>query len=357
MAKRKDAPGNSDLNYARAQKKDDFFTLYEDIAAEVEAYVAFDPDVFRGKTVLCPCDDPASSNFTKYFTDHFARLGLRRLISTTVAPTAPTGQMSLFPAEAARGHGKLGTLDADGARAAALVGDGDFRSPEVTDLLRGADVVVTNPPFSQFRDFLKWIMDAGKQFLIIGSINAATFKEVFPLIRDDRIWLGATIHSGDRKFYVPEDYPLRAAGCGVDETGRPFIRVNGVRWFTNLDHAGRHAFLPLRPMAENLAQNEKLRRVLRQSYGAEDYPRFTHYRVLEVPVTEAIPSDYDGAMAVPVTFLDKYNPEQFEIVSANDYRADASVPLKSHGLIKDKEAAVGDKTTYVRICIRRRART
>ncbi len=335
---------NASLSAAKSAKNDEFYTQYSDIEAEMNAYVEYDPDVFRGKTILLPCDDPEWSNFTKYFAANFDRFGLKKLISTSYAKSAGNKQLSLFEMssplfdeELHETRGKLFTLsrDKDGSGSidtddiefsGYLDGDGDFRSVEVTKLRDEADIIITNPPFSLFREFLAWIIDAGKQFVIIGNVNAITYKEVFPLIKDNKVWLGYSIHSGDRKFNVPDDYPLEAAGCGVDENGRKYIRVKGVRWFTNIDHGGRHEALQLDTMAHNLKFNKSLRKKLETSYGVTDYPYYDNYEAIEVPFTECIPSDYDGVMGVPITFLDKYNPVQFEILGATQRGCHDLVP-------------------------------
>ena len=324
--------GNTNLRAAKKAKNDEFYTQYSDIEAEMNAYVEFNPDVFRGKTILLPCDDPEWSNFTKYFAANFERFGLKKLISTSYAKSAGNKQLTLFEQESPLydagkhdTHGKLFTLthDKDGSGrvdtddiefSGYLEGDGDFRSEEVKRLRDEADVIITNPPFSLFREFLAWIMVAGKQFVILGNMNAITYKEVFPLLKDDKIWLGYSIHSGDRKFNVPDDYPLEAAGCGVDNDGKKFIRVKGVRWFTNIDHGLRHQPLLLDTMAHNLKFNKKLKKKLENNYSKLEYPHYDNYDAIEVPYTECIPSDYDGMMGVPITFMDKYDPEQFEII-------------------------------------------
>lgn len=312
---------NSGLGSARIAKNDEFYTQYSDIAAEMNAYVEFNPDVFRDKTVLLPCDDPEWSNFTKYFSANFERFGLKKLISTSYAKSAGSRQLTLFEKESPlydadlhKTRGKLFTLTRDVDFSGYLDGDGDFRSAEVTKLRDEADIIITNPPFSKFRDFLAWIMDAGKRFIIIGNINAITYKEVFPLLRDNAIWLGYSIHSGDRKFNVPDDYSLDAAGCGIDPDGKKFIRVKGVRWFTNIDYGLRRVVMPLDTMAHNLKFNKKLRKKLEADYGVVEYQTFDNYDAIEIPFSECIPSDYDGIMGVPITFMDKYSPEQFEII-------------------------------------------
>ena len=323
---------NSNLSAAKRAKNDEFYTQYGDIEAEMNAYVEFNPDVFRGKTVLLPCDDPEWSNFTKYFASNFTRFGLKKLISTSYAKSAGSAMLTdietgspLFDAGKHGECGKLFVLEADADRSGAvdmddvqfygyLDGDGDFRSEEVKALRDEADIVVTNPPFSLFREFIAWLMEAEKQFVIIGNLNAITYKEFFPLLKDNKVWIGSSIHSGDRKFYVPDDYSLNAAGCGVDADGRRFIRVKGVRWYTNIDFGERHKDLLLDTMEHNLKFNKKLRKKLEKDFGAVEYPHYDNYDAIEISFTDAIPSDYDGVMGVPITFLDKYNPDQFEII-------------------------------------------
>lgn len=325
----------------------------------MNSYLEYDPNVFRGKTVLLPCDDPESSNFTRFFAAKFEELGLKKLISTSYAPDSKKMKLlerpTLFETEApqfditkAYTKGKIfilskdvtddGKINIDDLQWKYLEGDGDFRSKEVTKFRDEADIIITNPPFSLFRKFLAWIIEADKKFIIIGNMNAITYKETFPLIKDNKMWLGYSIHSGDREFQVPNEYPLAAAGWRIDDNGRKFIRVKGVRWFTNIDHGRRHQPLSLMTMSDNLrySKHKELR-------GKAGYDHYDNYDAIEVPYTDAIPSDYDGVMGVPISFLDKYCPEQFEIVNANDYRKTLDVPVKAHGLIKDKEASI---TTY-----------
>lgn len=298
---------NADLHSAKAGKNDEFYTQLADIELEMGAYLVHNPDVFRGKTILLPCDDPEWSNFTRYFLLNFTRLGLKRLIST--AKTADKGKILSISRD---------DVTSDRLEDSVwqyMVGNGDFRSNEVTQLRDEADIVITNPPFSLFRDFLSWIAEADKQFSIIGNMNAITYKEVFPLIKNNQMWLGQSIHSGDREFRVPETYPLDAAGWRIDQAGNKYLRVKGVRWFTNIDHDRRHQTLPLMTMADNLrcSKHQSLK-------DAGRYYKYDHYDALEVPFTDAIPSDYAGVMGVPISFLDRYNPVQFEIVGCSyDY--------------------------------------
>ena len=318
---------NRNLTAAKRAKNDEFYTLYPDIEAEMNAYLLADPDVFRDKTVLCPCDDPEWSNFTRYFTANFRRLGLRRLVCTSYAKSAGSRQLTLFeeespvydPARHAT-HGKLFTKTRGGGEDVTLQGylegDGDFRSTEVTRLRDEADIIVTNPPFYLFREFLAWVMDGGKRFSVIGNMNAITYKEVFPLLKENRIWMGA--HSGvTMEFIMPDEYELRGKAY-VDEKGRKHGYVPGVDWFTNLDHVGRHEPLMLDTMAGNLRYNRKLRKTLIDKYGQTPdtlhYPKYDNYDAIEVPYVECIPGDYTGVIGVPISFLDKYNPDQFELL-------------------------------------------
>jgi hypothetical protein len=328
---------NGNLGNARIAKNDEFYTQYSDIEKEMNGYLEFDPDVFRDKTLLLPCDDPEWSNFTKYFAQNFEKLGLKKLISTSYAPDSRLvnmmGQPTLFESESpqfdvekTRANGKIFTLfrdktgdsriDVNDLEWEYLEGDGDFRSEEISRLRDEADVVITNPPFSLFREFLAWIVEAGKQFVIIGNMNAITYKEAFPLIQKNQMWLGRSIHSGDREFEVPRDLETRSKSLRVDESGKRFIRVDGVRWFTNLDHGLRHK--PLSLMTE--ADNKKFSK--HKEVKGVGYMAYDNYDAIEVPFTDAIPSDFPGVMGVPISFLSKYNPDQFEIVGNGQSMAD-----------------------------------
>jgi len=289
---------NNNLNAAKAAKKDEFYTQLEDINNELRHY----REQFRGKTVLCNCDDPRISNFFTYFAYNFEFLGLKRLI-TTCYKNQDADLFSQHHSEKAvyliyEGDKNGNNIpDPEEIGIHPLKGDGDFRSRECIELLKQADIVVTNPPFSLFREYVAQLMEYDKKFLIIGNVNSNTTKEIFPLIKDKRVWMGASIHSGDRKFWVPDNYELNAAGCGIDESGRKFIRVKGVRWFTNLDYKERHDDI-----------------ILYKHYAPEEYPTFDNFNAINVDKTEDIPCDYDGVMGVPITFLDKYNPDQFDIL-------------------------------------------
>ena len=304
----------------------------------MNAYVEFNPDVFRGKTVLLPCDDPEWSNFTKYFAANFERFGLKKLISTSYVKSAGSRQLTLFEQESplfdADKHdtrGKLFTLtrDKDGSGrvdgddiefSGYLEGDGDFRSTEVKALRDEADIIITNPPFSLFREFLMWIMEAGRQFVILGNMNAITYKEVFPLLKDNEIWLGYKSLNQDMYFDVPDERKEWLLANKKEGSAYKIIdgvvmgRLASACWFTNLDHGKRHEELQLMTMRENLKYNKRLRNEFEKKFGVLEYPKFDNYDAIEVPFVEAIPSDYDGVMGVPITFLDRYNPEQFEVV-------------------------------------------
>ena len=327
--------GNSDLHNANVAKKDEFYTQYDVIEAEVNAYLEYNPDTFRGKTVLLPCDDPEWSNFTRFFAQKFEALGLKKLISTSYAAKRKKKkygdesiekyhQITIFElnspqydAEKSPTHGKIFTLsrddvkkkiDLDDLQWSYLEGDGDYNSDEVKKLRDEADIIVTNPPFSKFRNFISWAMPEEKSILILGNQNAITYKEIFPLIMNNKIWLGPSIHSGDREFRVPDDYPLNAASSRIDDEGNRFIRVKGVRWFTNLEHGRRHNPLSLMSTEDNIKFSKH------KEVKGIGYKKYENYDAIEIPYSDAIPSDYKGVMGVPITFLDKYCPEQFEIL-------------------------------------------
>ena len=329
----------AELNAAKTAKKDEFYTQYSDIEKEMNAYLEYDENVFRDKTILLPCDDPEWSNFTKYFAQNFQKFGLRKLISTSYAPSARTlreqptlfeTQSPVFDEETSNLRGKIYTvsrdinndkkIDVNDLEWDYLEGDGDFRSPELARLREEADIIVTNPPFSLFRDFLAWIIEGEKKFVILGNVNAVTYKEVFPLIKTDRLWLGPTITSGDREFQVPSSYPLAAASSRIDDDGNRFIRVKGVRWFTCLDHGRRHQPLALMTMDDNKKFSKH------KEVNGFGYKTYDNYDAIEIPYTDAIPSDYEGVMGVPITFLDKYSPEQFEILGATQRGCHDEVP-------------------------------
>lgn len=324
---------NTNLKEAKAAKNDEFYTQFHDIEIEMNAYLEYDPDVFRGKTVLLPCDDPEWSNFTRYFAAKFDELGLKKLISTSYAPDSKKYktpyQPSLFEQEApqfdpskAQVKGKIfilerdksgdGRINIDDLEWKYMDGDGDFRSKEVTELRNEADFIITNPPFSLFREFLAWIVEAGKKFAVIGNMNAITYKEVFPLIKDNKVWLGATGNGNDMVFGVPDgakvDEKDKAKAARLGYVGN-YTRLGNSCWFTSIEHGRRHEPLPLMSMADNLRFSKH-----KELKGKAAYDRYDNYDAIEVPFTDAIPSDYDGVMGVPISFLIKYCPEQFEIL-------------------------------------------
>lgn len=334
---------NKNLNKAKEAKKDEFYTQLDDINRELRHY----REHFRGKTVLCNCDDPRVSNFFTYFAYNFEFLGLKRLITTCyknrdmdLFSEGKSEQAVYLIYEGDKNGNHIPDAEEIGVRP--LKGDGDFRSKECIELLKQADIVVTNPPFSLFREYVAQLMEYDKKFLIIGNVNAISYKEIFAHIKDNKMWLGASIHSGDRKFWVPDNYELNAAGCGTDETGRKFIRVKGVRWFTNLDYKERHEDI-----------------ILYKRYTPEEYPKYANYDAINVDKTDEIPLDYDGMMGVPITFLDKYNPEQFEIIGKSLDLADMTVIKQRMGKANGGPRFYIEKNgtltrLYERIVIRRR---
>lgn len=352
--------GNATLNHAFIVKKDEFYTQYEDIAKEIVKH----REQFKGKTILCNCDDPFESAFFRYFVLNFDKLGLAGLISTCYADSPVAGQE--YPLEGATGAYKAvvtevpdtpivrpdGSLDLNtlfampGNSLVHLASDGDFRSEECKALLEEADIVATNPPFSLFREYISLLEHHQKDFIILGNMNAVTYREVFPLFRDNQVWYGESIRSGDRKFYVPDSYPLNAASCGIDEKGRRFIRVKGVRWFTNLDTNRRHESL-----------------VLTRRYTPNEYPRYENYDAIDVGRTQNIPADYDGIMGVPITFLDKYNPDQFDIIMLANGNARTNVSFKTlkevgyrpHPEDRGGVGIINGRRVYARILIRRKS--
>lgn len=325
---------NANLSQAKNAKNDEFYTQYSDIQKEIAAYLEFNPDVFRNKTILLPCDDPEWSNFTKFFAQNFQRFGLKKLISTSYAPDSKKYkygyQPTLFEVNdpqfdqyKTNKNGKIftltrditgdGVIDVNDLEWHYLKGDGDFRSPEIIQLRNQADIIITNPPFSMFREFLAWIFEANKQFVIIGSMNSITYKEVFPLIKNDLMWLGNGFQSGNAYFSTPvaKEY---AEGVFNPETG--LVKFRNVCWFTNLDHGRRHQPLRLMTMADNIKYSKH------KEIKGIGYQTYDNYNAIEVPFTDAIPSDYPGIMGVPISFLDKYAPEQFEILGVTQRNDD-----------------------------------
>ena len=342
-------PTSEGLRNAKEGKKDEFYTQLVDIEKEMRYF----KDKFEGKVVFCNCDDPYESNFFKFFALNFNRLKLKKLISVSYASSPIAGEeVGLFEEQGKeykitgkRAYkvtlSELKDVTGDGRedledvkeiikhRIRYLRGDGDFRSAESIALLEQADIVVTNPPFSLFREYLAQLVEHNKQFIIIGNVNAITYKEVFPLIKDNKLWMGASIHSGDREFRVPDSYPLNASGTRIDDKGNKYIRVKGVRWFTNIDYNERH---------------EKLD--LYKEYNEEEYPKYDNYNAININKTAEIPYDYNGVMGVPLTFMDKFSPDQFSIIGLDRYVEDN--PYYGHRF------TINGKETYARILIKKK---
>ena len=333
---------NRNLTSAKRAKNDEFYTQFADIEKEIEAYLEYAPDTFRGKVVYCNCDDPYESNFFRYFVLNFDKLGLKQLVTTSYKPSPVANtQLTLFGDDKtirpSKGRPKVNAnkfiinevhdMDGDGQfnlkdvalqlkanknnEWAPLARDGDFRSDECIAFLEQSDIVVTNPPFSLFREYVKQLVDYNKRFLIIGNMNAITYKEIFPLIKDNKMWLGATGNGSDMVFAVPNGAEIvesdRQKAARLGYVG-DYTRLGNSCWFTNLDHGRRHQPLPLMTMADNKKFNKKIQK------NENSYQKYDNYDAIEVPYTNAIPSDYDGVMGVPISFLDKYCPEQFEII-------------------------------------------
>ena len=336
---------NALLGKAKAAKNDEFYTQYKDIQTEINAYIEYNPDVFRGKTILLPCDDPEWSNFTKFFAQNFEFFGLKKLISTSYAiesknyktdwqPTLFETENPRFKADKTRVCGKIftlthdtnasGRIDIEDLEWDYLEGDGDFRSAEVTALRDEADIIITNPPFSLFREFLAWIMEANKQFAIIGNMNAITYKEVFPLIKENKIWIDNPFVRGAGYFTSPMELDTSLSYFNSHDYREGFIRVPGVRWFTNIELGRRHQPMRLMTMADNLEFSKKMKE-------QKEYLHYDNYDAIEVPFTELIPKDYPGIMGVPISFLDKYCPEQFEIIGTDSPYYVEELGIKSMG--------------------------
>jgi len=344
---------NSNLHKANQAKKDEFYTQLIDIEKELKHY----KEQFRGKVIYCNCDDPFESNFFKYFASNFNALGLKKLITTSYSGSPIVGgQLPLFEMAGSKGKQPLKIeikevpdTDKDGAinlddvkyllkhdknTSTPLKSNGDFRSEECIKLLKEADIVVTNPPFSLFREYVAQLMENKKKFLILGDQNAITYKETFGYIKDDKLWVGYD-NGGTKWFQVPMDYDISTESRKKIVNGVKYFSMGRILWFTNLDTTKRHEEL-----------------TLYKKYSPKEYSKFDYYNAINVNRYIDIPMDYNGAMAVPITFIDKYNPAQFEIISSNDIRLNDNVPYKEHGLIKDKDGAINGKPTYVRIVIK-----
>lgn len=356
---------NTNLYLASRAKKDKFYTQLSDIERELYFY----KDFFKDKVVLCNCDDPFESWFFKYFASQFNALGLKKLITTSYADSPIAGteilldfgdidrgkKAFIFEVDELRdwnGDGREDIIDVEDAiksgryKRTELIGDenfcaGDFRSAECVELLKQADVVVTNPPFSVFREFVAQLIKFDKKFSIIGNKNAITYKEIFPLIMNNKVWLGITPMSKEIYFNVPQEYIDDAL---AENKNRSVILMGGVYvarsqsiWFTNLDNRKRHEDIPLF-----------------REYSPEKYPKYDNYDAIEVSKTADIPCDYYGVMGVPITFLDKYNPAQFEILDARNFTSKEKLKKKNTALIKDADGTINGKAMYARILIKRR---
>lgn len=367
---------NENLNSARWTKQDEFYTQWPDIEREINAYLEYDADVFRDKVILLPCDDPEWSNFAKFFALQFVNFGLRKLISTSYAPDSNPAKLGHQPTLFEMGDPKFdetkthangkrfilepndisgdGVINIDDLRWDYLEGDGDFRSAEVTAMRDEADIIITNPPFSLFREFVLWVIEGRKQFSVIGSSNAVTYREVFPLVRDNLLWKGATGNNTDMVFGVPKGFPvedsdrLKAERLGYPATAEyDFTRLGNSCWFTSLDHGRRHEPMQLMTMADNLkfSRHKQVRGV--------GYRRYNNFDAIDVGFVDAIPSDYRDLMGVPITFLDRYNPEQFELVGMSAYGqvpAAVKIPYKEG----HHRPYVNDVAVYQRIFVRRK---
>lgn len=313
---------NISLCMAKSEKNDEFYTRHSDVEAELTHYAGH----FAGKTVYLNCDDPARSAFWKYFHLNFERLGLKKLVSTHYEKNGVTYKMEYT-------GGNDGSV-LSGVQEN-LLGDGDFRSPECVSILKRCDVVVGNPPFSCFRDMIRILTEHEKKFLLIGNINAALYKEIFPLIKDNRIWLGVRDLNKDMYFHVPDERKewlvknKREGSAYKVVDGEVMGRLASACWFTNLDHAKRYGRL-----------------TLFHTYTPEKYPKYDNYDAINVDRVSEIPADYDGVMGVPITFLDKYCPEQFEILGAFNHGKDGPWDFAP--------CNVGGTAKYKRIAIRRK---
>jgi len=369
---------NKLLHNAKRSKSDEFYTQYRDIQKEIEAYLEYNPDVFRSRVVYCNCDDPFESNFFRYFVLNFKRIGIKQLITTSYKPSPVANtQLKLFGDDTtlpkAKGRPKItankfiinevGDIDGDGEFSlkdvalqlkgnkhnewAPLDGDGDFRSEESVSLLKHADIVITNPPFSLFHEYLKQLVYYDKKYLIIANINSLSYKEVFPLIKENKIWLGTGMGRWISGFIVPESYDLYGSEARIDEDGSRIVATNNCLWLTNLDHGKRHQPLSLMTMSDNIKFSSH------KNVKGKEYAKYDNYDAIEVPYTDAIPSDYDGVIGVPITFLDKYNPDQFEIIGASDNGV-VDEKYKIPHFKKHNEPYINGNKLYKRIFIKKR---
>lgn len=308
---------NNSLNHAARAKEDEFYTKMSDIEKELNHY----KEHFKGKVIFCNCDDPETSNFWKYFELNFEFLGLKKLIATHYESNKTSYKLELMCDK-----NKDGKIDKQDIVKTSLKQNGDFRSPECIKIMDEADIVVTNPPFSLFREYIALLLEHKKNFLVIGSQNNVTYKEIFPLLKDNKLWLG--YHSGDMEFVVPDYYQPRATRYR-EENGIKYRSMGNICWFTNLDIEKRHESI-----------------ILYRTYNEKSYPKYDEYNAINVSKVAEIPLDYKGIMGVPITFLCKHNPEQFEIVGLDRYVEDN--PHYGHRF------KINGKETYARILIRRK---
>jgi hypothetical protein len=307
---------NNNLHNAKSSKKDEFYTQLSDIEKELKYYKNY----FKGKVVYCNCDDPRVSNFFHFFSYNFEKLGLKKLIATCYKSQSidlfsqNDSERAIFLEYNGDKNGN-NIPDQNEIGINYLNGDGDFRSPESIELLKQADIVITNPPFSLFREYISQLVEYKKSFLVLGNSNAITYKECFRLIKENKMWLGASIHSGDVEFMVPNDYEIRSKSLRYDDKGNKYIRVPSIRWFTNMDYKERHEDL-----------------ILYKKYSPEEYPKYFNYDAINVDKTKDIPFDYKGHMGVPITFLDKYNPDQFEIIGLGISNSGIEFGVKRYSL-------------------------
>lgn len=327
---------NDNLHKAKRAKADEFYTQLSDIENECKHYW----EHFKGKTILCNCDDPRVSNFFRYFSLNFEKLGLKKLICTCYKSNKIEmfSQQNTERAVYIEYYGdKNGNrqVDDNELKVKELQGDGDFRSAECIELLKEADIVVTNPPFSLFREYVAQLVAFEKKFLIIGNQNAITYKEIFKLIKENKMWLG--YKAGDMSFTVPSYFEPRATRYWETEDGTKWRSMGNICWFTNLDHKKRHEEL-----------------ILYKNYTPEEYPKYANYNVIEVSKTAEIPMDYDSVMGVPITFMDKYNPKQFEIIGMAE---DNGKGLSGEAAEWDRlnpHCIINGKAMYKRIFIRKK---
>lgn len=350
---------NKNLSDARNAKNDEFYTELSEINKELNYY----SDKFKGKTVFCNCDDPFESNFVKFFLMHFNEYGIKTLYATgyKTSPIINTELKTekipyLLCVEDTKKYlkGDQTDLDINSAKLfiekeednvlTQLYGDenyiaGDFRSEESIKILEKSDIVITNPPFSLFREYIALLMKYEKHFLVLGNMNAITYKEIFPLLKNNKIWLGC--NNGAKEYLVSAQYAEENPDKVYLKNKKYYAKLGNTGWYTNIDHEKRHMMIPL-----DLGH--------KYSGYESQYPEYDNYNAINIAKISNIPSDYNGIMGVPITFLDKYNPEQFEIVSCNDVRKNEKVPYKEHGLVKDKDGTIDGKACYVRILIKKK---